>query len=283
MGAETVFVSSTILLWPEDSPCSWYPRLVRYSPRDNGGKPVSLLDLRECSQETSLVAMQTFRSAFVPLLLFSCAISAVAAPKSHSVTLGAARKVPYTPPEATAESRASEATTLRVRPLLVDGVQREWTLGDLHDVTDRSFTIRRALRLNDALPGETARWTWQPGPWLMVDRVSGRVTALHLPAFDPMVSEVAWFRDYAAYCGITTTVRGGLVAVVAQLGTRKAVAERVISKWPLAAAPHPACGAAHWQRSPMRATLQPTGGEPMTFDVVGTSSLVEDGEGDDQP
>ena len=283
MGAETVFVSSTILLWPEDSPCSWYPRLVRYSPVDNGGKPVSLLDLRECSQGTSLVAMQTFRSAFVPLLLFSCAISAVAAPKSHSVTLGAARKVPYTPPEATAESRASEATTLRVRPLLVDGVQREWTLGDLHDVTDRSFTIRRALRLNDALPGETARWTWQPGPWLMVDRVSGRVTALHLPAFDPMVSEVAWFRDYAAYCGITTTVRGGLVAVVAQLGTRKAVAERVISKWPLAAAPHPACGAAHWQRSPMRATLQPTGGEPMTFDVVGTSSLVEDGEGDDQP
>ena len=227
--------------------------------------------------------MQTFRSAFVPLLLFCCAISAVAAPKSHSVTLGAARKVPYTPPEATAESRATEATTLRVRPLLVDGVQREWTVGDLHDVTDRSFTIRRALRLNDALTGEPARWTWQPGPWLIVDRVSGRVTALHLPAFDPMVSEVAWFRDYAAYCGITTTVRGGLVAVVAQLGARKAVAERVISKWPLAVAPHPACGAPHWQRSPMRATLQPTGGDPMTFDVVGTSSLVEDGEGDDPP
>jgi len=226
--------------------------------------------------------MQTFRSAFVPLLLFCCALSAGAAPKSHSVTLGAVRKVPYTPPEATAEARASEATTLRVRPRLVDGVQREWTVGDLHDVTDRSFTIRRALRLNDALPGEAARWTWQPGPWLMVDRVSGRVTALHLPAFDPVVSEVAWFRDYAAYCGITTTVRGGLVAVVAQLGVRKAVAEKVISKWPLAVAPRPACGAAHWQRSPMRATLQPTGGEAMTFDVMGTSSLIEDGEGEDQ-
>jgi hypothetical protein len=32
----------------------------------------------------------------------------------------------------------------------------------------------------------------------------------------------------------------------------------------------------------MRATIQQTGGQPMTFDVVGVSSLVEEGEsGDD--
>jgi hypothetical protein len=32
----------------------------------------------------------------------------------------------------------------------------------------------------------------------------------------------------------------------------------------------------------MRATLQQTGGQPLTFDVVGVSSLVEEGEpGDD--
>ena len=41
------------------------------------------------------------------------------------------------------------------------------------------------------------------------------------------------------------------------------------------------CAAAHWQRTPMRATLQMTGKEPMTFDVVGTVSLIEEGEGGD--
>ena len=226
--------------------------------------------------------MQTPRSAIVPLLLMYCALTSQAAVKVHTVALGAARKVPYSPPEATLENRAAEAVTLRVRPLLVDGLQREWTMGDLHDATDRSFTVRRALRLNDALPGESARWTWQPGPWLLVDRVSGHVVALHLPAFDPVVSEVAWFRDYAAYCGITTTARGGLVAIVAQLGARKPVAQKLIGKWPQSPTPHPACGLPHWQRSPMRATLQPTAGDPVTFDVVGTSSLIEDGESEEQ-
>ena len=226
--------------------------------------------------------MQTPRSAIVPLLLMYCALTSQAAVKIHTVALGAARKVPYSPPEATLEARAAEAVTLRVRPLLVDGLQREWTVGDLHDATDRSFTVRRALRLNDALPGESARWTWQPGPWLLVDRVSGHVVALHLPAFDPVVSEVAWFRDYAAYCGITTTARGGLVAIVAQLGARKPVAQKLISKWPLSPTPHPACGLPHWQRSPMRATLLPASGDPVTFDVVGTSSLIEDGESEEQ-
>jgi hypothetical protein len=225
--------------------------------------------------------MQTLRSALVPLLLCCCAFPAAAAPKTHSVTLGAVRRVPYSPPEATVDTRAADAAALRVRPLFVDSVQREWTVGDLHDVTDRSFTIRRALRLNDALPGEAARWTWQPGPWLLVDRVSGHIAALHLPAFDAAVSEVVWFRDYGAYCGITTTAKGGLVAVVAQLGARKAVAERLISKWPLAEPPRPACGPAHWQRAPMRATLQPTGGEALTFDVVGTSSLIEENEAEE--
>jgi hypothetical protein len=228
---------------------------------------------------TSLLAMQTLRSALVPLLLSCCALCALAAPKVHTVTLGVVRKVPYAPPEATAENRAEDTTTLRVRPLLVDGLQREWTVGELHDVTDRSFTIRRAMRLND--PGEQPKWTWQPGPWLLVDRVSGHIAALHLPAFDPAVSEVAWFRDYAAYCGITTTLKGGLVAVVAQLGARKAVAESLISKWPLTPAPRPACGPVRWERAPMRATLQPTGAAAVTFAVVGTSSLIEEGDSDE--
>jgi hypothetical protein len=31
----------------------------------------------------------------------------------------------------------------------------------------------------------------------------------------------------------------------------------------------------------MRATLQLTGGTPMTFEVVGTTSLIEDGDSED--
>ena len=223
--------------------------------------------------------MKTLRSAFVPLLLsFLLLQTAVAAAKIHTVTLGASRHVPYSPPSANAEDKNEEATTLRVRPLLVDSVQKEWTVGDAHDVTDRSFVIRRALRINDSLPGEAAKWTWQPGPWLMVDRSTGHITALHLPAFDPAVSEAVWFRDYAAYCGIATTVKGGLVAVVAELGARKAVVQKVIGPWPQADAPHPVCAVSKWQRTPMRATIQPTGGQAMTFDVVGLSSLIEEGE-----
>ena len=62
---------------------------------------------------------------------------------------------------------------------------------------------------------------WQRGPWLLVDRVTGRVTALKLPDYDPGVSQVSWFRDYAAYCGLTASGKS-LYAVVAQVAARKA-------------------------------------------------------------
>jgi len=227
--------------------------------------------------------MQTLRSAVVPLLImlfcaaFPCPLLCSVA-KVHTVTLGAVRKAPFTPAEATAETRSDESATLKVRPLMVDGAQKEWTLGDLHEVTDRSFVIRRALRINDALPGEAARWSWQPGPWLMVDRVTGHITALHLPGFDPEISEAVWFRDFAAYCGVTTTAKGGLVMVVTELGARKAAVEKVVGLAPAPGSLHGACVEAKWQRMPMRVTMQVAGGEPMTFDVSGSVGLVEENE-----
>ena len=222
------------------------------------------------------------RKPFV-LLLFAllCPLCAGAA-KVHTVALGATRKVPYTPPEATADTKDDDSTSLRVRPLMVDDKQREWTVGPVHDVTDRTFVVQRALHLNDGLPGEAVHWTWQPGPWLMVDRVTGHITALHLPDFDAQVSAVVWYRDYAAYCGIATTVRGGLMAVVAELGARKPVVQQKLSAWPEPDAPHPACAPAKWQRTPMRATIQQTGAQPVTFGVGGVSSLVEEGESGDE-
>src|ERR1700733_2871666 len=116
--------------------------------------------------------MQTFPSAPVRLLLLHLlvsplvwtplAVAAPAPPKVHVVTLGAVRKVPYTPPDATPDKpdKPTDALTLKVRPLTVDGHQKEWTTGDAHDVTDRSFTIRRAMRLNDQLPSDAnPRWS----------------------------------------------------------------------------------------------------------------------------
>ncbi len=232
--------------------------------------------------------MQTFRSASVLLLALACALSSehtlAATPKVHTVTLGPFRRVPYLPSDATAQDKSDEASTLKIRALFVDERQREWTMGDLHDVTDRSFTVRRALRLNDALPSESAaRWVWQPGPWLLIDRLTGHVTALHLPAFDAQVSDVAWFRDYAAYCGVATTAKGGLLAVVAQLGARRAVVQKPIGRWPEANHFIPVCQSPKWQRLPLRVTMQPTGGDAATYDVVGSTSLVEEGDNDEAP
>ncbi|WP_213803684.1 hypothetical protein [Granulicella sp. dw_53] len=229
--------------------------------------------------------MQIFRSAPVLLLVLLCACAQpllAAAPKVHTVTLGSVRRVPYTQPDATPDSKSDETSTLKVRPLLVDDRQKEWTTGDPHDVTDRSFTIRRAIHLNESLPTESApHWTWQPGPWLLVDRATGHITALHLPDFDPTISNAVWFRDYAAYCGIATTAKGGLVAVVAQLGARRPVLQRLVGPWPQANHFIPVCQPATWQRLPLRVTLQPTAGEPLTFDVIGSASLIEEGDNSD--
>jgi hypothetical protein len=228
--------------------------------------------------------MQTLRSALVPLLfVLLSAQSSAAAPRPHSVTLGPSRHVPYSPPEASTADKSEDATTLRVRPLFVDNIPREWTVGEIHDVTDRSFVIRRALRINDSLPDEQPRWTWQPGPWLLVDRITGHISALHLPDFDAQVSNVAWFRDYAAYCGISNTVvKGGIVAIVAQLGNRKPAAQKWLGPWPeidpRTGASYPMCAKPTWQRTPMRATIQQIGGQPTTFNVVGTVSLIEEND-----
>ncbi len=261
--------------------------------------PVRLLPRFVCARFVCarFVCARLVCTRLVCALLFASSLAFAAPPKTHLVALGAVRKVPYTPPESAATSdkiaaasdktgapsgetdKPAGALTLKVRSLTLDGRQKEWTTGEAHDVTDRSFTIRRAMRLNDSLPGDTAaRWSWQPGPWLLVDRTTGRITALHLPDFDNNISEAVWFRDYAAYCGSAATVKGGLFALVAQLGARRAVVQKQIGKWPQPAPVLPVCKPAQWQRSPLRVTLQPTGADPMTFDVVGAASLIEEGD-----
>ena len=214
--------------------------------------------------------------------------SAAAARKGHVVVLGAARKVAYSKAGDPGGAAAGE-DSLRIRALVVDGQVKEWTTGDAHDVTDRSFTVRRVVRLNDALPSNNStekpaaaagRWVWQRGPWLLVDRVTGRVTALKLPDYDPGVSQVSWFRDYAAYCGVTASGKS-LYAVVAQVAARKPVLAKKLGAFDAQSHAEPSCGAAEWQREPLRVTFHPAAKDAVSFDVVpGSAVLVEDA-GDD--
>jgi hypothetical protein len=207
-----------------------------------------------------------------------------AARKVHTVFLGAAKRVHYSKVGDPAGAAQGEEE-LRIRALLVDGILKEWTTGEAHDVTDRSFVVRRAIRLNDALPGDKPavgdkHWVWQRGPWLLVDRVTGHTVALKLPDYDPGVSQVSWFRDYGAYCGLTASGKS-LYAVVAQVAARKAVLAKKLAAFEPSASPenHPdrACSPAEWQREPLRITFHPTGKETASFDIVpGSAVLVED-------
>ena len=203
------------------------------------------------------------------------------APATHVVALGAARREPYSAKSDPAGAGKDE-TELKVRPLTVDGKVKEWTTGEAHDVTDRSFAVRRAVRLNDALPTDHGeRWVWQRGPWLLVDRVSGKVAALHLPDFDPAVSEAVWFRDYAAYCGVNASGKQ-LLAVVAQVEARRPLLAKKLGAWDAADHPSPACAPTVWQREPLRVSFQPKGAAEVSFDLIGTSAiLVEDDDSDD--
>jgi hypothetical protein len=161
--------------------------------------------------------------------------------KTHSVALGSVRKAISIP---AAPAVNSPDVILRVRPLLVDSRLKEWTTGDAHDVTDRSFAIRSAMKINDALPGETAqRWIWQSGPWLLVDRQTGHITVLHLPDYDPEISDAVWFRDYAAYCGVSNAAKT-LYAVVAHAGSARPMVLKEIAHWQADEPVMPACAPA---------------------------------------
>jgi len=168
----------------------------------------------------------------------------------HSVVLGSWRVV-----KSVADS--GEVREVRVRRLLVDGKLKEYTAGPAHDVTDRLFVVQRVYRVNDALPRESqAQWIWRLDGWISVDRATGHVAQLALPAFDPESSVAVWYRDYVAYCGTSDEGRG--VLVVAQAGKRKAAFRKEFGG--------SGCEPPSWERGPMRVTFQ-AGGEKTVFAV----------------
>jgi hypothetical protein len=227
----------------------------------------------------------------LPIIFISIWLPAHAAPrKSHSVVLGSQRRVVYSRAGDPAGALVGESE-LKIRALFVDGVLKEWTTGDPHDVTDRSFVVRRALRVNDVLPTDNPeqksasavnRWVWQRGPWLIVDRVSGHITPLKLPDYDPGVSQVAWFRDYGAYCGVTSSGKS-LYAVVAEVAARKPVLAKKLAAFDAQSQAAAPCAQTDWQREPLRVTFHPADKDAVSYDVVpGSAVLIEDSGDDDE-
>jgi len=207
------------------------------------------------------------------ILLAACCLllcSGATAAKAHLVTFGPWIKVQlFLGPE------ADRVQPMKIRSLNIDGHSREFTVDEPHDVTDRVFVVRRAYRMNDALTSRPD-WKWQRDGWLLIDRTSGRVSKVSLPDFDPFYSVVSWFRDYAAYCGVTDGQK--LYAVVAQLGQRKPVIRAYISPAKAGDNPDSECAAPVWQKQPVRVTFQPLGGPKRSYSIPGRSNEPEPAE-----
>jgi hypothetical protein len=217
--------------------------------------------------------------------------AALAATKPHIITFGKWITVQWSPETGDATQTAGDKPlALKLRPLLIDARVKEFTLGPAHDVTDSLFVVRRALRVNDSLPQEPAsppHWQWQRGGWLLVDRLTGHISPLNLPEFDAVYSTVSWYRDYAAYCGISDDNKQ-IYAVVFQINRRKPVVKWLIGEakftvetqqWQI---PDSACNSPEWQRSPARVTFEPHPALKRTY-VIRSRSVdlltnEEDGE-----
>ena len=297
--------------------CPWEfdPRLLNYFWY--GQEAVPSVSRQICANISGVNGMRVGgRIAVLAMAAALAAFTAVAAAprKAHVVVLGATRKVPYSKAGDPAGAAQTE-NELKVRALLVDGVVKEWTTGEAHDVTDRSFVVRRVIKLNDALPSDnaipsdkpapgdkssnkpapsgkptpgmkpapasnTGHWVWQRGPWLLVDRQTGRITALKLPDYDPAVSQIVWFRDYGAYCGVTASGKS-LYAIVAQVAARKPLLARKLSAFDSENHSDPACGPVEWQREPLRVTFHATGRETVSYDIVPGSAVLVEEAGDE--
>ncbi|HKV93199.1 MAG TPA: hypothetical protein VJW20_11690 [Candidatus Angelobacter sp.] len=177
------------------------------------------------------------------------------APRQHTILLGKWRGVQVL-------SESGTAQPVKVRALIVDGRLHDYVSGPPHEVTEQLFVVRRAYRLNDALPeeaGKPPQWVWRLGGWISVDRQTGHIAQLNLSAFDSDTSQARWYRDYAAYCG-TSDDGAKTYMMVVQLGKRKPILKKET--------PASDCSALRWERTPSRVTFV-VAGEKTTFAIRG--------------
>jgi len=201
----------------------------------------------------SLVVVYVFATSMV--------CECFAAPKPHVIAFGRWTAAKW--PNATGE----KLLDLKVRALFVDSRLKEYTTGNPHELTDRLFVVQRAFRINDALPAEAAaRWQWQRGGWLLVDRVTGRVSQMNLPEFDTFYSTASWYRDYVAYCGVSDDGKK-LYAMVTQVGRRKPILKKDVGEPGGDDNPDSECPAPAWERTPMRVTFAPDEDRKVVFSI----------------
>jgi hypothetical protein len=225
-------------------------------------------------------------------LLFAVTVilvsAAFATSKPHVIAFGKWTSVQWFPEVGVGAS--DKPLALKIRPLLVDARVKEFTLGPAHDVTERLFVVRRAFRVNDSLPSESTsppHWQWQRGGWLLVDRITGHISPVNLPEFDVFYSAASWYRDYAAYCGVSEDGKQ-IFAVVAQINRRKPVLKWLIGEEKAAAEiqqgqnPDSACRLPDWQRSPARVTFEASPSTKRTYVVRGHSVDLFTAEEDDE-
>jgi hypothetical protein len=230
------------------------------------------------------------------------AVAAAAASKPHIITFGKWITIQCFP-ESVTGTEDDKPLTLKARPLLIDAHVKEFTLGIAHDVTDRLFVIRRAFRVNDSLPQESPsqpHWQWQRGGWLLVDRITGHISPINLPEFDVVYSAASWYRDYAAYCGVSDDGKN-IYAVVAQISRRKPILKKPIKGENIPekdrekerdkekdkeienAPADPACPTPGWQRTPIRVTFEPAGAPKQTYAIRGhVADVASDSEEDEE-
>ena len=220
------------------------------------------------------------RSLYVLVVLPLFAGTGLCAPKAHVVSLGKSSAIKWC-----VGPNEGKCLDLKVRALYVDSRIKEFTLGTSHDITERLFVVRRAFRVNDALPGETISprsWVWQRGGWLLVDRMTGHVSAVNLPEFDSYYSVASWYRDYAAYCGISDDGKK-LFAVVFQVGRRKPVLKKALGETAEDEMPDSECPAPVWERHPARVTFEADENEKSTYTVRGhAADLMNDDDGEEE-
>ena len=174
--------------------------------------------------------------------------------------------------------------TLKIRPILVDAHVKDFSLGPAHDVTDHLFVVRRALPCQrQSSPGIHL------APALaMATRGMASRRPPHRPYFPQSIfpelnavySVASWYRDYAAYCGVSEDGKK-IYAIVAQLNKSKPVLKKSLNGQtiPEDATADSVCPAPAWQRSPARDPSSRQARPKQTFAVRGhTIDLINESE-----